>query len=159
MSLKDFVSTAFRRKPRLTVEEYHRKLIERGLNDDGSVDLDPVPLAPPIGYTKAPSMLQMMHDMLTSHKLEQELKAAGTETLEDFEDFDIPDEPEQLRSAHEALESDPTLQDLYAAGADAKRVREEAEKRKKRPAKGGEAPEPPQDAAEDPPPDEGADLE
>lgn len=153
MGLKDYIDSTFRRsgERRLTVEEYHAKLIKRGLNLDGSPQLDPTPIAPPIGYVKAPSMMQMMHDMLTNHKLQQQLEARGAETLEDFEDFDVEDEPSQLRSPHEVPLEDPTLSQLLAAGADAKRVREEAEKQKAPPAKPGEAPKPAAERPEEPP--------
>lgn len=113
----------FRRPKRLTVEEYMAKLVEKGLNPDGSPVLDPTPMAPPIGYKKTPSMVEIVRDMVRGERLRQEALESGHETFEEAEDFDIGDDPEQLRSPYEN-DFDPPLGELLKAG--------EAETRRKR---------------------------
>jgi len=112
----------FRKPKRLTLEEYFAKLKEKGLNQDGSPILDPTPVAPPIGYKKTPSMVEIVRDMVRSEKLAQEAAQSGHETFEESEDFDIGDDPELLRSPYEN-EFDPPLNELLSAG--------EAEQRRK----------------------------
>lgn len=103
------------RKPkRLTLEEYFAKLKEKGLNEDGSPVLDPTPMAPPIGYKKQPSMVDIIRDMVQSENLRREAMAAGAETFEESEDFDVGDDPEQLRSPYEN-DFDPPVSELVQA--------------------------------------------
>ena len=97
-SVIDKLRETFRPRQRLTVEQYAKKLLEKGLNPDGSQILDPVPVAPPIGYKKTPSMVEIVRDMVRSEKLAQAAREAGQETFEEADDFDVPDEPELMRS-------------------------------------------------------------
>lgn len=53
---------------------------------------DPTPVAPPVGYKKQPSMVEYIRDMVRSEKLRQEAEAAGYETFEESEDFDVGDD-------------------------------------------------------------------
>lgn len=117
--------TSWRKPKQLDLETYFAKLKAKGLNKDGSPVLDPVPLAPPIGYKKHPSMVEIVRDMVRGERLAQAARDAGHETFEQSEDFGIEDEPDQLRSEHEN-ERDPSLEDLLAAGADAKAVKEKS---------------------------------
>lgn len=105
----------FRKPKRLSLEEYFAKLKAKGLNEDGSPVLDPTPIAPPIGYKKTPSMVEIVRDMVRSEKLAQEALASGHETFEESEDFDIGDDPELMRSPYEN-EFDPPLTELLSAG-------------------------------------------
>lgn len=86
----------------LSPEEYLAKLLRKGLNEDGSPMLDPVPMAPPIGYRKQPSMVEIVRDMVRSERLRVAATEAGAETFEESEDFDVPDEFE----AHSEYEND-----------------------------------------------------
>lgn len=130
------------RKPkRLTLEEYAAHILEKGLNPDGSPILDPTPIAPPIGYVKAPSMVEIVRDMVRGERLRSEALAAGAETFEEADDFDIPDDPPQLRSQWEN-DFEPSVQELMAAGREALA--------KKSPPDG---PTDPAKAVKDPPPD------
>lgn len=104
------------RKPKqLSLEEYFAKLKAKGLHQDGSPVLDPTPMAPPIGYKKSPSMVEIVRDMVRGERLRQEALESGHETFEDAEDFDVGDDPEQLRSPYEN-EFDPPLQEMLKAG-------------------------------------------
>lgn len=116
----------FRRvPPRLTPDEYLQKLLDKGLREDGQPELDPVPLAPPIGYKKHPSMVEIVRDMVRGEKLRLEALESGHESFEEAEDFDIDDDGPVLRSEHENV-SDPTLNDLLAAGAAEKAAKEKS---------------------------------
>lgn len=106
---------AFRKPKRITLEDYFAKLQEKGLNQDGSPVLDPTPIAPPIGYKKTPSMVEIVRDMVRGERLRQEALAAGHETFEDSEDFDVGDDPELLRSPYEN-DFDPPLNEILSAG-------------------------------------------
>lgn len=53
---------------------------------------DPMPMAPPVGYKKPPSMVELVRDMVRSERLRQEAEAAEQETFEESEDFDIGDD-------------------------------------------------------------------
>lgn len=82
-------------KPRMLVEEYiTKKLLGRGKFEDGSEHPDPVPLAPPIGYVEQPNLWEQMRAMIRSEQLKQLAEAAGAETFEEADDFDVEDEIE-----------------------------------------------------------------
>lgn len=135
---------AFRKPKQLELEEYLQKLKDKGLNPDGTPKLDPTPMAPPIGYKKHPSMVEIVRDMVRSEKLAQAAAATGHETFEEAEDFDIPDDPVQMNSPYEN-DFDPPLSELVKAGE------EEVKKRPKKPA------DEPKPADKDSPPDPPAD--
>lgn len=113
----------FRRPERLTLEEYFAKLKEKGLNKDGTPVLDPTPMAPPIGYKKTPSMVEIVRDMVRGERLRQEALESGHETFEEAEDFDVGDEPDQLRSPYEN-DFDPPLTELVKAGSEVQKERQ-----------------------------------
>lgn len=115
MSVIDKLRETFRPRQRLTPEEYLAKLTRKGLHPDGTPVLDPVPVAPPIGYKKTPSMVEIVRDMVRGERLRQEAIAAGHETFEESEDFDVGDEPELMRSPWEN-QFDPPLEEILAAG-------------------------------------------
>lgn len=63
---------------------------------------DPVPVAPPLGYKKTPSLSEQIRDMVRSEKLAADLAAKGVETFEEADDFNIPDDPIDPSSPYEA---------------------------------------------------------
>lgn len=72
------------------VQRYVEARAEAGFKR--SVELpDPVPLAPPLGYKKAPSLRDQIREMVLSERLRMEAEAAGAETFEEADDFDVPD--------------------------------------------------------------------
>lgn len=114
-----------KRPGRLTPEDYLRKLRAKGLNDSGQLVPDSRPLAPPVGYKKTPSMVEIVRDMVRGERLAAEARAAGHETFEEAEDFDVGDDPELLRSPFEN-DHDPPLSEVLQAGREeiARRDRE-----------------------------------
>lgn len=113
----------FRKPKQLELEEYLDKLARKGLDKDGRLIPDSVPLAPPIGYKKQPSMVEIVREMVKSERLAEEARRAGHETFEESEDFDVGDDPELLRSPFEN-EFDPPLDEILAAGREALASRE-----------------------------------
>lgn len=68
-----------------------------------------LPIAPPIGYKKTPSLSDQIREMVRSEKLAAALAERGMETFEEADDFDIPDDPVDPQSAYEAdFEGDAT---------------------------------------------------
>ena len=68
-----------------------RKPVE-GLDDRGREIPDPTPMSPPLGYKKEPSLREQIRQMILSEKLRQEVEAAGFETMEEADDFDVGDD-------------------------------------------------------------------
>lgn len=54
--------------------------------------LDPTPIAPPLGYKKQPSLVEQIRHMVKSEALAAAAAAAGAETFEESEDFEVDDE-------------------------------------------------------------------
>lgn len=141
MAVKEkLISTlrSFRRPKQIDLEEYLLKLKSRGLAPDGRQVPDPVPLAPPIGYKKQPSMVEIVREMVRGERLKQAVLEAGHETFEEAEDFDVGDEnAEELRSGFEN-DFDPPLSEILSAGQT-----EQKRKAKNPPSDGPGAPEKP----------------
>lgn len=69
---------------------------------------DPVPMAPPVGYKKVPSMVDTIRDMIRSEKLRAYALEQGAETFEEADDLDI-DDPDDFEpySEHEVDDLTP----------------------------------------------------
>ena len=138
------------RRPRATVEDVLNARAKRGLEPDGVAPVSPVPMQPPIGYRKQPSMAEIIRaqvrDALDAHARENEM-----ETLEDADDFDVGDDDDldDRRSGYEN-DLDPPLEELLAAGRQALAEKEKQGGAGDRPR---EQPKPPEAA---PKPPEGA---
>lgn len=122
--------------------EYMQKLKSRGLGPDGRQAPDPVPLAPPIGYKKTPSMVEIVREMVRSERLRQEALAADHETFEEADDFDVGDEPELMRSPFEYDERDPSIRELAEIGRQALKEKEAAAAAAGKGGEGGSPPSP-----------------
>ena len=117
MGVKEAVRAVLQRRPsRMTAEEYLVKLSRKGLKPDGTFAVDPMPMAPPIGYKKQPSMVEVVRDMVRSEKLRIEAERAGYETFEEAEDFEVGEDPEVMRSVWEN-EFDPPLVEMVQEGS------------------------------------------
>lgn len=109
----------FRPRTYMTPEEYGLKLLKKGLNPDGTPILDPTPIAPPIGYKKHPSMVEIIRDTVRSENLARLARESGAETFEESEDFEIGDEPPERQSPWEN-EFDPPLAEIARAVEEAR---------------------------------------
>lgn len=75
----------------LELEEF--MLMKRNyLNDDGAEQPDPTPIAPPVGYKKAPSLVENMRAMIREHALAMAIAGSEAETFEEADDFDVADD-------------------------------------------------------------------
>lgn len=81
-----------RGKPRLSVDEYEEKMLRRRMNYDGAEVCSSVPIAPPIGYERKPSMVEYIRDMVRT-ELSRSAGNSGMETFEEADDFDVDDDP------------------------------------------------------------------
>lgn len=107
----------------LDLKEYLAKLKSRGLAPDGRQVPDPTPIAPPIGYKKQPSMVEIVREMVRSERLKQEAEQAGMETFEESEDFEVGDEPfEELKSGFEN-DYDPPIREIVEEVDKARKAR------------------------------------
>lgn len=67
---------------------------------DGREAPSSIPMEPPLGYKKQPTIFDQVRAMVRSDKLKAEAMAAGMETFEEADDFD-QDEDEDPRSPYE----------------------------------------------------------
>lgn len=103
------------------------------VHDDYGRELpDPVPMAPPVGYTRQPSLSEQIRAMVVSEQLRAAAMAAGEETFEEADDFDIGDEFDQDRHSPYEADFDPMTPEERAAlstqGRDADRILTKEEK-------------------------------
>lgn len=85
-------SKMFRRRARENdMDAYERRRALRGYTALGQ-EMDPVPIAPPIGYKKQPSMVDHIRSMIRSERLREEAEAAGQESWEEADDFGPDDD-------------------------------------------------------------------
>lgn len=83
------------------VEEYCTKPYEdadgvqvaSGIGRDGKEYPDPVPMAPPVGYSAPPDLMQMIRTMVHSEMANRVIDEAGWDTFDEAGDFDIADDP------------------------------------------------------------------
>lgn len=98
--LVDAANAVLRRKPRISREAYSEKVLERGLTADGAEEVpSDVQVAPPIGYKKQPSMVDHIRQMVRSEQLRMAAEAAGAETFEEADDFEVEDDPVPVGSS------------------------------------------------------------
>ena len=62
------------------------------LTPEGREKLSPTPVAPPVGYVRQPSLAETIRNMVRSERLAQEAAAAGYETFEEADDFEVDDD-------------------------------------------------------------------
>lgn len=74
---------------------------------EGREVMDPKPIAPPIGYKKAPSISDTIRNMIRSERLKQEAEAQGYETFEEADDFDVGDDYDPKSPYEEVFEPIP----------------------------------------------------
>lgn len=112
---------------------YERFSLEDGrqIHDERGHELpDPTPLAPPVGYNPQPSLAETIRRMVRSEKLAMEAEAAGMETFEEADDFDVGDDYDPTSPYEEVFDPTPA-RELKKRKAEAeKKEKEEAEKKK-----------------------------
>lgn len=89
-----------RSKLRVSKDEYASKLKHRRQTAAGAELVSSTPMAPPVGYVKHPSMVDIIREQIRSHELAKAAERAGAETFEEADDFAI-DEDIEPQSAYE----------------------------------------------------------
>jgi len=111
-------------EPIPTTEAHARDFSERyrRLDENGREIVSPLPLEPPLGYKKQPSMAEHIRELIRSERLKQEAEAQGMETFEEADDFDVGDDYEP----HSPWENDfdPPISELTKAGREIQKSRE-----------------------------------
>lgn len=104
-----------RRPKKMTAEEYMQKMLEKGIDERGNFVVSGVPMAPPIGYKKQPSMVELVREMVRGERLRAEAAAAGHETFEESEDFDVEDDVDYPHTPW-TNDFDPPLKEILREG-------------------------------------------
>lgn len=73
---------------------------------------NPIPLEPPIGYVKRPTVAETMRQMI--QQASYEAKQAGAETEEEANDFDVDEEFDPVSPWEHDFEPDPVLDRMIA---------------------------------------------
>lgn len=76
----------------------------RRLTAGGAEVPDPSVIAPPIGFVRQPPLHELIRQMVRSEQLAQEALAAGAETFEESDDFDVEDDPDPTSPYEEVFE-------------------------------------------------------
>lgn len=69
--------------------------LDRGdifLDEFGREIPDPTPMAPPVGYSRAPTMVEIIRQQIQGERLKAEAAAMGKESWEEADDFDVGDD-------------------------------------------------------------------
>lgn len=91
------------------------------ITEDGREVVDPTPMAPPVGYRRQPSMVEIVRQMVRSERLRAEAEAADMETFEESDDFDVGDDFDPT-SPYEN-EFDPPIREMVQEGRKAQEKR------------------------------------
>lgn len=87
------------KKKQLELEE----AIKATLDENGHEIVSSVPMEPPLGFNEAPSMVDMVRNMVRSELLRKEVENVGAETFEEADDFDTPDDPPDPSAPYEEV--------------------------------------------------------
>lgn len=79
------------------------ELLTPYLDEKGHEVLSSRVMAPPVGFVKQPSMVDHIRAAVRSEMLRREVVAAGLETFEEADDFDIGDDPIDPSTPYEAV--------------------------------------------------------
>lgn len=82
------------------------------INSEGAEVLDPTPLDPPLGYVKTLSLHEQIREMVRSERLAAEVAAAGYDTFEEDDDFDVDDDTFDPSTPYEN-NFDPAIKDIH----------------------------------------------
>lgn len=78
-----------------------------GIRLDGKEEIDPVPMAPPVGYNAPPDLMTMIRSMIQSEAVRAELAKEEFETFEEADDFEIEGDPIDRLTDYEAVFEPP----------------------------------------------------
>ncbi|MEM2002569.1 MAG: hypothetical protein QXT77_08000 [Candidatus Methanomethylicaceae archaeon] len=89
------------------------------LDERGREVVSSVPVAPPVGYQRQPSMVEIIRAQIRSERLAMEAAAAGYETFEEADDFEIEGEfdPMDETTPYEAVFEPPAAPNVVPISA------------------------------------------
>lgn len=73
------------------------------LDEKGREVLDPVPLAPPVGYRREVSQSERIRQMIRSEHMRMAAEIQGMESFEEADDFDVEDDPIDPNTPYEEV--------------------------------------------------------
>lgn len=76
-------------------------------DESGGELMDPTPIAPPLGYKKSPTIAEQIRTMIQGERLRQEAEAAGYESFEEADDFEVGDDFDPRSPYEEVFEPMP----------------------------------------------------
>lgn len=94
---------------------------------DGSEKLDPTPIAPPIGYQRQVPLHLQIREMVRSEALRQAAEAAGAETFEEADDFEVDDDYDPTTPYENDF--DPALKDVREDIENERKTRSQAKEK------------------------------
>jgi len=97
---------------------------EKRLDEKGREIVSPLPMEPPLGYKRQPTMVEIIRQQIQSEHLARDLAAQGVETFEEADDFEVGDDYEP--SSPWENEFDPPISELTKAGQEELKKREAA---------------------------------
>lgn len=91
---------------------YEQSVQSQYLDANGHELPNPVPMQPPVGYVKRPSIAQQMREMI--QQVSYEAAMSGQETEEEANDFDVDEDFEPSSPWEDEFEVDPTMEAMLA---------------------------------------------
>lgn len=89
--------------------------VSSSLGNDGKEYPDPVPMAPPVGYTSPPNIMDLIRSMVRNQEVLRLQDEAGIDTFEEADDFDIEDDPLDPLTPYERVFEAPPARDGVGA--------------------------------------------
>lgn len=68
------------------------ELLEARLDANGHEVVSSIPVEPPLGYKKQPTMIEHIRNLVRSEHLRHAAESAGQETFEEADDFEVGDD-------------------------------------------------------------------
>lgn len=97
----------------MSIKESVRLFFGRRLNEVGQEVPDPKPVGLPIGYKHPPTLEQRIKSMIEV-TLSRQAAAAGSESFEEANDFDVDDDgPEEVFPDEDFAANDPNVKDAF----------------------------------------------
>lgn len=111
----------FHGDPYLTPEHILKKPLQAEKhNKDGEV-MDPVPMAPPLGYRRTPTLFEQVQEALRIHKRMEQDHSNIRESVLEADDFNVEDEEDHMPESRWELGREPSFAELIA---EARRVKQ-----------------------------------
>lgn len=95
------------------VEQELTELLKAKLDENGHELVNPIPVAPPVGWKKQPSMVDYIREIVRGERLKAMAEEAGADTFEEADDFEVGDDYDP-RSPYEEYFDPTPMEELVA---------------------------------------------